>query len=872
MMEPLETRLALSAAGAINPFAVIQGSAGGSPGKIRAAQIHVGRLDFSIPDRPVLLRFDLDAGSPPDAVARLRGVKPLAGTRKGPLVTSQSAIGHRGSRLAKLQPGVFNLNVLQKGAPSSTAIYQVNVSLVGDVDGTFSVTRRDLAQIRSMFGARAASPSYLPAADVNDDGIINRADLKLARQNLGASTSLRPVTLQLGQDLVRSTDSKDPDLYRRIVGATTGGAGVTVSLASISTTGNPVTLTPDALGKFASLATALDVPDGPFTVQATATDAFGQRAVATQYIYDPVLVPIAGSATPILGGAGGSVEVASDTPVSAEIITRYNPGSGGTAALQAIAGAPLAQRRYLTQDEFARQFGTSSDDLAKLQAFAQEYGFQVTGANRATRTFDFTTTVGQLEQAIGADIIAYDDADDVRQTGYTGSLYVPRNIADAVDSLFGIETPGVPPPEPIPPSYPSTPAYYSPQVAAAYDYPEAPDGQAPGQGLSIGILELGGGFNAAQQSTVAAYLAAQGITTPPTINVVGSSTDAGTHRNDPNVEVMLDIEVLASILPAADFTMYFQDNNNGDFVDLIKDASFDPVNHPSILSLSWGGPDIDAPPMYVRAMDQAILDAAAIGVTLFVAAGDDGSSDGVSAGYTYTDYPASSPYSVAVGGTTLAIQNGAWSGETAWNETAITDGFFSFYNSVSGGSSGGGVSGLTPTPPYQTDAGLTINSVNPPGVLDVFSGTGRGVPDVSADADPLTGYNVWVPDDSSGVIRKFPVGGTSAATPMWAALAGLIEQNTGARLGWFTPVIYQIGVDNATNQAFHDITQGDNVTSNQELDPYPGTVTGVLLPTYLGYTTTTGFDLVTGWGSPQGSNLLAAIRALLENEAVEHSS
>ncbi|QEH34685.1 Pseudomonalisin precursor [Aquisphaera giovannonii] len=867
-VDPLEPRVVLSAAGAINPFALVQGYAGGSGKKIQAAQIRVGRLDFSIPNRPVLLRFDMGAGSPPEAVARLQGVKPLVGAHPGPLVTSQSAIGRQGSRLARLQPGVFDLGLVGKGS-SSSAMYQVNISLAGDVDGTYSVTRQDLAQIRALSGTPSSSTNYLPAADVNDDGVINGADLKLAAQNLGASTTLRPVTLQIGQDLVRQSGSDD--LYRRITGTTNGAAGVTVSLASTGAAGSPVAVTPDALGRFASLATALGGPDAPFTVQATATDAFGQRAVATQYTYDPVLVPIPGSAAPAYGGAANVGTISPSTPISAEIITRYKPGSGGEAAIQQIAGAPLAQRQYLTQDQFADRFGTSDADLAALTSFARDYGFQVTGANRATRTFDFTTTVGQFEQAIGANIISYDDEAQVTQQGYTGPLYVPRRVADVVDSLFGVETQGIPKP-PRPPAGDDTSGHFSSQVAAAYDYPSAPAGQLAGQGVSIGILELGGTFGASQQATVAAYLAAQGIGVTPNIHVVGSSSYQGRSKDDPETEVMLDIEVLASILPAADFTMYFQDNNNGSFVDLVKDASFDPVNHPSILSLSWGGPDIDASRMYIRAMDQAILDASAIGVTLFVAAGDDGSSDKVSTGYTFTDYPASSPYSVAVGGTTLGIKGGAWDGEVAWNETSVTGGFFSYYNSISGGSGGGGVSGMNPTPSYQTNAGITPTSVNPSGVFDVFSGTGRGVPDVSADADPITGYRVWVPSSSGTTNETYLVGGTSAATPLWAALAGLITQNTGKKLGWFTPVIYQVGAGNATNHAFHDITTGDNITSNQQISPYPGTDSGVLLPTYLGYTTTTGFDLVTGWGSPQGSNFLAAIEAMLADQGVQGTS
>ena len=133
------------------------------------------------------------------------------------------------------------------------------------------------------------------------------------------------------------------------------------------------------------------------------------------------------------------------------------------------------------------------------------------------------------------------------QSGYTGPLYVPRRIASVVDSLFGVETGDIPSPAPPPhpPTIPPEASYYSPQLAAAYDFPDAPAGQLPGQGLTIGILELGGTFDDAQRNELSRYLAEQGLPTPQ-INVIGSSDF---QQGGPNFEVMLDIEVLASVLP-----------------------------------------------------------------------------------------------------------------------------------------------------------------------------------------------------------------------------------------------------------------------------------------------------------------------------------
>jgi kumamolisin len=218
---------------------------------------------------------------------------------------------------------------------------------------------------------------------------------------------------------------------------------------------------------------------------------------------------------------------------------------------------------------------------------------------------------------------------------------------------------------------------------------------------------------------------------------------------------------------------------------------------------------------------------------------------------------------VVVGGTTLDIRNGAWAGETAWNDTVVLpNGFRCFQNPHGGGGARtGDVSGFAPVPLYQSSAGINSTSVNPAGAFDVFSGTGRGVPDVSADADPNTGYHVWLPSQSGDFNDREIVGGTSTATPLWAALAGLIEQNTGLPLGWFNPILYEIGADQETTDAFHDITQGTNITTYTPFSPYPNESGPVDSPTYLGYAAGKGFELVTDWGSPQGQDLLTAIRA-----------
>src|ERR1700684_300691 len=176
----------------------------------------------------------------------------------------------------------------------------------------------------------------------------------------------------------------------------------------------------------------------------------------------------------------------------------------------------------------------------------------------------------------------------------------------------------------------------------------------------------------------------------------------------------------------------------------------------------------------------ACQSAVALGITITVASGDNGSSDGGSG--NNVDFPASSPHVLGCGGTELIAANGVIQKEVVWNDQP------------QGGATGGGVSSFFPIPPAQ----MKSNVPKPP-----TSAGGRGVPDVAGDASPETGYNVLY-DGQSGV-----VGGTSAVAPLWAALIALLNQQRGSNIGFANLALYQ----NAEN-GFHDITQGNNGSSS----------------------------------------------------------
>jgi kumamolisin len=275
--------------------------------------------------------------------------------------------------------------------------------------------------------------------------------------------------------------------------------------------------------------------------------------------------------------------------------------------------------------------------------------------------------------------------------------------------------------------------------------------------------------------------------------------------------VLLDIEVAGSVAPGAAQVVYFGPNTDQAFIDAISDAAHASPT-PIVISISWGGPEETWSAQSRTALDEALSDAAALGVTVTVAAGDGGSSDGETDGKNHCDYPASSPYALACGGTRLeaSTSTGAISSETVWNDGS------------SGGATGGGISTLYPVPSWQASAGVPAAAA---------STGGRGVPDVAGDADPQTGYQVLV--DGTRTVY----GGTSAVAPLWAALVARLAQSTGKKFGLLQPLLYDGVAAGKTAPGFNDITSGSNGA----------------------YSAGPGWDPCTGLGSPSATDLLTRL-------------
>jgi kumamolisin len=266
--------------------------------------------------------------------------------------------------------------------------------------------------------------------------------------------------------------------------------------------------------------------------------------------------------------------------------------------------------------------------------------------------------------------------------------------------------------------------------------------------------------------------------------------------------------VVGAIAPKARIAGYLAPNTDKGFLDAVTMAIHDTTNKPSVISISWGGPESDWTGQAMTSFDQSLQAAAALGVTICCAAGDKGSGDGAADGKAHVDFPASSPFTLGCGGTRLTASGNSIASEIVWNESATS-------------ATGGGVSDFFPIPDYQRAVSVPP-SANPGGRK------GRGVPDVAGDADPATGYQVRVDG------QEFVVGGTSAVAPLWAGLIALLNQKLGNPVGFLNPLLYGSVVGTGS---FRDITSGSN-------GAYPAG---------------SGWDACTGWGTPNGMKLLNAL-------------
>ena len=517
-------------------------------------------------------------------------------------------------------------------------------------------------------------------------------------------------------------------------------------------------------------------------------------------------VPIPGSERQPMPGATQTGPCEPTESMQITVVLRPRPLREGVKPLDEF----VASGERITRTEYEERYGADTEDVRKVEEFAHTHRLTIASVNAGARTIQLTGTAEAFGKAFQVELSQY-QCPEATYRGRTGPINVPESLAGVIVSVHGLDN------RPQAQAHfrifsneqanaTKAVSYTPPQVAQLYDFPTS----AKGSGQTIGIIELGGGYT---QSDLDSYFNTLGISPAPSVTAVsvdGAQNQPTGDSGGPDAEVMLDIEVAGSIAPGAKIVVYFAPNTDAGFLDAINQAVEDKQNNPSVISISWGGAESSWTSQSLQSYNSAIQAAAAVGVTICIASGDDGSTDGVTDGLQHVDFPASSPYALACGGTHLVGSGSTITDEGVWNDLP------------NGGATGGGVSATFPLPSWQANANVPP-SVNP------GSFAGRGVPDVSGDADPQTGYDVDV--DGSDIV----VGGTSAVAPLWAGLIACFNAGLKSPVGYLNPALYQqIAANSGT---FHDITSGSNGS----------------------YSAGPGWDACSGWGSPNGAAILRAI-------------
>jgi kumamolisin len=537
----------------------------------------------------------------------------------------------------------------------------------------------------------------------------------------------------------------------------------------------------------------------------------------------PDLVPLPGSERTEIAGAQPAGPLDDSATITVTLMLRRRAE---------VPDYLVTGPQTVTTAELGERYGADPDDIASVTSVLGALELTVTETLPQSRRIRASGTIAAMQAAFGTTLTLAtsphpNGLGDVTHRYRSGGLSVPAELAGIVTAVLGLDnrpqarphfrrltaTPETTPPETIAPeagaAAPAAPAagpLTALQVASFYAFP----GNTDGTGQTIAIIELGGGYTEADLNT---YFSGLGLATP-SVTAVGVDGGSNSPGQSADGEVELDIEVAGAVAPKAAQFVYFAPNTDAGFIDAISQAVH-ATPTPAVVSISWGQSEDQWSAQSRASIDAAFADGAALGVTVTVAAGDNGSSDDPSStSGVHCDFPASSPHALACGGTKLTGDTSTYAitSEVVWNELASQE-----------GAGGGGVSDVYPLPSWQANVGVPT--------IAGGSTTGRGVPDVAGNADPVTGYQVVV-DGQQQVI-----GGTSAVAPLWAGLLARLTQATGKKLGLLQPLIYANVKAGTAAQGFNDIVSGNNGA----------------------YQAGPGWDACTGLGSPNGTDLLTLL-------------
>lgn len=460
--------------------------------------------------------------------------------------------------------------------------------------------------------------------------------------------------------------------------------------------------------------------------------------------------------------------------------------------------------KNVSHAELEDAHGADPADIRAVEAFAAEHHLSIAGIHAGARTVVLGGRLSTMASAFGANLrLSTIEGKTVRTR--EDHLVIPEQLRGSVVAVLGFDQRPVAKTNHRIHARAAQPSYYTPtQLSEIYNFPAS-----TGSGQTIALIELGGGYNNADLQKYWSALGLKDVSVSA-VSVDGAQNSPNGDPDSADGEVVLDIEVAGGVAPDARIAVYFAPNTDQGFLDAINAAIHDTVRKPSVISISWGSAENQWTSQAINAFNAAFHDAALLGITVLAAAGDNGSSDGDSDGGNHVDFPASSPWVLACGGTRLVASGTAIQQETVWND------------GTNGGATGGGVSAHFSRPSYQS----SLHIPKPSGTKNK---TGRGVPDVAGVADPETGYAVLIDGEET------VIGGTSAVAPLWAGLIARCNQELGRNLGWFHNDLY-----GTVTQArgFHDITSGTNGA----------------------YQAGIGWDCCTGLGTPNGKVILSALQ------------
>ncbi len=497
-------------------------------------------------------------------------------------------------------------------------------------------------------------------------------------------------------------------------------------------------------------------------------------------------------------------DVAADEQISVAVLLKLRHTADLDRFLTAV-GTPGTPEygHYLTPERFLIRYGPSRSAVAKVSAHLTAHGLAVTDVSANRQVVRARGTAGQIDAAFGTHEGTYRDP-QARRTYFANdaAASLPADVAAAVEGVSGLNNHTVQSPH-LAGREPgrrtaavATPSGLGPaQYDGAYQLDRM---GADGAGSTVALWEFAG----YAPSDLRTYDAQFGLSGPAVTTVPVDGTDYGPAPRTglDEAEVELDSEIVRGVAPKAAQLVY--EAQNSDLGEIDMAAQIVTENRASVISISWGSCELDTTPSTMTAVDNSFRQAAAQGISVFSASGDDGSRDCTrSAGgpaAEAVEFPASDPFVTGVGGTTLRVAGDAYASETAWS------------------GSGGGVSSVFAKPAWQSSTGL-------PGGM-------RTVPDVASAADSPGGF-VFFAQGASGPAWEH-AGGTSAAAPLWAGFAALYDQRarTAGRpaLGEADPKLYRVAAGAAYGASLHDVTKG----ANQD------------------FGARSGYDQVTGWGTP----------------------